>query len=93
MATFKEYIDEKVVFSQKHNKKGECKVYTSPMVNNGYHKEIVWDDGHMWCEVTELVTEDVEVEIHGLKTWTTIELWKTEYWTTESKSKYLWEKA
>ena len=92
-ATFKEYMADKEAFAKKHNKKAECKVFTSPMENNRYHKEMCWSDGHMWCEVTEMITEDVEAEAHGIKVTVPVTLWRTEVWSTEQPSKYMYERA
>lgn len=91
--TYKEYIDEKVAFANKHNLKGDFQVETSPMINNCYHKVYSWDDGANWYEVMELVREEVEFEVRGLKHKTTVEMWRTEYWSTEFGSRYLYERA
>lgn len=92
-ATFKEYMEQKTAFAQKHNKKGECKVWRHPMINNRSHEEMSWTDGHEWCEVTELITEEVEIEVHGIKTTVSVDLWRTEFWSTEHKSKYMYERS
>ena len=92
--TYREYENQKIAFAKKHNRKAECKVYTSPMENNRYHKEYCWSDGHQWCEVIELVTETVEAEAHGINFNVEVELYRTEFWSTEdSRSKYLYERA
>lgn len=92
MATFNEYINDKVAFARKHNET-DCKKFTSPMINNRYHSEMVWGDGAIWYEIVELITEDIELEAHGVKTFAPVKWWRTEYWTSESGSKYLYEKA
>lgn len=86
--TYEQYNKELAKFAQKHNAKAECKIYTSPMENNRYHKEYCWEDGANWCEVTELITETIEVEAHGLTFKCEVEMWRTEYWSTEAGSKY-----
>lgn len=91
--TYTEYMNDLKAFSQKHNKKAELKIYTSPMENNRYHKNYCWSDGHEFCEVTELITEQVEIEVHGIKMNVSVEMWRTEYWSTEAPSKYFYEKA
>ena len=55
MATvsFGEYLKELQTFAEKHNENGGVKTYTSPMENDRYHKEICWEDGATWYEVTE----------------------------------------
>ena len=91
--TYKDYLKELAEFAAKHNANGELKVYTSPMVNNRYHKDYCWSHGANFSEITELVTEEVEVEVHGLKVKVNVEFWKTEYWSTEAGSKYFYQKA
>lgn len=92
--TFEEYMNELKKFSEKHNKKAELKVYTSALVNDRYHKEYCWSDGHVFYEVNELVEEIIEAEAHGLKVRVPVKFWRTEYWTTEnSSSKYVYERA
>ena len=91
--TYKEYEEEKMEFIKKHNAKSDCKVETSPMVNNRYHKEYMWEDGACWCELSELVSEIAEVVVHGITVKTSVDLWRTEFWSTESGSKYFYEKA
>ncbi len=91
--TFKQYAEEKRAFFTKHNKKGEFKVYTSPMVDDVYHKEYCYSHGAQWCERTELVHEQAVAEAHGIKIPVTVALYKTEYWSTEAPSKYFYERA
>ena len=87
-----QYYEEKYNFIEKHNKKSECNIYTSPMENNRYHKEYCWKDGAMWCEITELVTEPAVAKVHGLEVIVPVELWKTEFYSTEAPSKYFYER-
>lgn len=91
--TYGEYLKEQATFAQKHNKKSECRIYTSPMVENRYHKEYCWENGANWYEVTELITEEKEVEAHGIIFKVEVKMWRTEYWSTESGSKYFYERA
>ena len=88
--SYTEYNKELMAFVQKHNKKAECKIETSPMENNIYYKNYYWSDGAAWSERTELVSETVEIEKHGLTFKAEIECWKTEFWSTESGSKYFY---
>lgn len=90
--TYSEYAKELTEFAKKH-RCYDAHCYTSPMDNNRYHKERCWADGANWYEVTELVTETKEVEAHGLKFEVEVEFWRTEYWSTESGSKFFYEKA
>lgn len=91
--TYGDYLKEQSKFAQKHNKKAELKIYTSPMENNRYHKEYCWSDGAMWCEISELITEIVEAEAHGIKVNAKVNFYRTEFWSTEAPSKYFYEKA
>lgn len=91
--TYDQYLKELQAFCKKHNKKAECKVETSPMINNSYHKNYMWSDGANWTECSFIVRELAECEIHGIKFSTPVDLWKTEYYSTESPSKYFYTKA
>ena len=37
--TYEQYMQELTDFCQKHNNKGELTIFTSPMIDNKYHKE------------------------------------------------------
>jgi hypothetical protein len=92
--TYSEYMQEHTNFARKHNQKSECKIYTSPMENNRYHKEYCWQHGANFYEVTELVTEKVKVMVHGIEVVVDVDFWRTEYWHSDnSKSKFFYEKA
>lgn len=86
--TYEQYNKELAAFAAKHNKKAECRIYTSPIENDRYHKEYCWEDGANWYEITERITEETEIEMHGMKFKVEVEFWKTEFWSTESGSKY-----
>ena len=87
--SYGEYNRELADFAAKHNKKGECKIYTSPMENDRYHKEYVWSDGSEWYEVTELIREKGTINVHGIEFVVEVEMWRTEFWSSDnSKSKY-----
>lgn len=96
MATvnFKEYQKDLVNFCTKHNEKADCIIYTSPMVNNSWHKEYCYSDGSTFYEINEIIEEKVEIEIHGIKANVTVKLYRTEYWSTDnSQSKFYYEKV
>ena len=91
--TFREYQEDLIAFCQKHNKKAECRVETSPFENNQYHKNYLYSDGATFTEINEIVYEEVEIEVHGIKVKTTVELFRTEYYSTDnSKSKFVYQK-
>ena len=92
--TYDEYLKELNAFCVKHNKKAECKVATSAMIENCYHKDYMWSDGHNWTEITTLVMETAHVEVHGVTVSVEVLFYRTEFFSTEdSRSKYLYIKA
>lgn len=92
--TYKEYMDEKIKFYQKHNEKSDYVIHDSGMENNKYHKITAWEHGAEWTEITELIEVPAIAKAEcGIETPVTVKLWKTEYWSTESGSKYLYETA
>lgn len=92
--TFAEFDKEYTAFAIKHNKKAERKEYTD-MTDGVIHKTVCWSDGATWYEITETdYSEEVEIEVRGIKVKVNIPMRRTEYWSTEdSKSKYFYEKA
>lgn len=92
--TFADFDREYTAFAIKHNKKAERTEYTQ-MKDGVIHKMVAWTDGATWWEITDTnYSEEVEIEVRGIKTKVTVQLRKTEYWSTEdSKSKYFYERA
>lgn len=91
--TFAEFDKEYTAFAIKHNKKAE-RFEETYMTNGVIHKIVSWSDGATWWEITETeYSEEVEIEVHGIKVKVNVPLRKTEYWSTESKSKYFYERA
>ena len=90
---YEQYNAEKVAFIKKHNARSECNIETSPFIENGYNKVYSWEHGANWYEVMEIVEEEVEFEHRGLKFTTKVEMWRTEYWSSEFGSRYLYEIA
>ena len=89
--TYKEYMNDKRTFFEKHDYNFTTE--TSPMDEYGrYHKTYSFEDGAQWMETMspEYVTETVEVKL--VKVDVEIKLFRTEYWNTESGSKYYYEK-
>ena len=92
MATYIEYEGEKLGFIGKHLKKSDYRIDTSPMENNCYHKEYVFEHGAVWYEVIFLIEEEIVVEVHGIRCVVTVKFNKTEYWSTDDgKSKFIYE--
>ena len=92
--TFADFDREYTAFAIKHNKKAE-RFEETRMDNGVIHKIVSWSDGATWWEITETeYSEEVEIEVRGVKVKVNVPLRKTEYWSTESgKSKYFFEKA
>lgn len=68
------------------------KIETTPLINDSYHKHFISEDGAEMWECNRVITEDVEVEVHGIKCHTKVTLWETECWNTDdSKSMYHYE--
>ena len=89
--TYSEYMKDLEAFHKKH-RKADLQVYTSPLINNTYHKEYCYSDGAVFAEVNEMVHhEEITVDVHGIEIKTTVKMIKHEYWTTETKSKYWYE--
>ena len=89
--SFREYLDDLKQFAYKHNTESNVKEFTTPLVGDKWSKTIVWEDGAEWHEVSELIWEEVEVYAHGCRVQTHVELYRTEYWSTESGSKFVYQ--
>ena len=91
--SFKEYMNELTAFAKEHNEKGGCKEYTTAFENDTWSKTIAWEDGAEWCETTSHVLEPVHASVHGIQTTTYVEMYRTEFWSTQSGSKYMYQPA
>lgn len=88
---YKEYMTEKLDFISKHNH--DFIVDTSPMDDYGcYYKTYFFADGAVWNEKMSPETCPAVAEVHGIKVKVDVEMLKTEFWSTESGSKFLYEK-
>lgn len=91
-------IEYKNAFIKKHGSKGDWRVDTSPMYEDGkYVKVYIFDDGAQLIEINRPVDEvvDVEVEVKGIKITTklTVRLMESECWNTDdSESVFFYEK-
>lgn len=92
--TYDEYSKDLKNFIDKHSKKCDWKVYTSPLIDGQYHKNIVFEDGSEFTEINELnYSEVVEIMVHNIPATVTVDLIRHEYWSTDdSVSKYWYEK-
>lgn len=84
-----DYLDEKKAFFNKH---GEYHVVDHGMEYDRYFKTYAFADGAGWYEECGACSEDVEVEVHGIKVKSTVKLFRVEYWSSESPSKFYYEK-
>lgn len=88
---FNEYNDDKNNFFKKHDYNFKCGI--SSMDEYGcYHKEYVFEDGAIWYEAISPEYVDYEVEVKLVKIHETIKMFRTEFWSTESASKYYYER-
>ena len=89
--TYKEYMEDLQKFIEKHSKKYDYRVETSPFVDNRYHKEYLFEDGATFMEVNNMdVAELVEVQAHGMTFTTEIHFIKHEYWSTDDAVSKFW---
>lgn len=89
---YETYNNEKLAFIRKHDKK-EWHIETSPMDEYGvYYKTYIFEDGAQWCERMSPEYETIETEVHFVKVKAEVKFLKTEFWSTESGSKYYYEK-
>lgn len=91
--TFSEYMEDLKTFIDKHSKKYDYKVVTSPLKENRYHKEYIFEDSSFFTEINEMdVVEMVEVEVHGIKFQQDVHFIRHEYWSSDDAvSKYWYE--
>lgn len=89
--TYKEYNEEKSNFFKKHDYDFTCD--TSSMDEYGrYHKTYSFSDGAQWFEDMCPTYEIVEVEVCKAKVKLEVKMFRTEFYSTESPSKYYYEK-
>jgi hypothetical protein len=90
LVNVKDYENDKMAFFKKHN--FDYKVLTSDMESNRYQKVYVFEDGAEWYELSGKIIEEAEFKLHGLSFRKDVELFKTEFWSSEATSKYFYEK-
>ena len=90
MVAFEQYMKEKTEFFHKH---GEFRVHDKGMdKTDHYFKSYAFGDGALWCEVSGPVYEHVPVEVHGVRMTASVKLFRTEYWSSEAGSKFVYDK-
>lgn len=65
ITNYKYMTEEKRQFFEKHG--DPLQNYTSPLINDSYHKTITFDDGAVWYENTRPVHEPQEVTVKGIQ--------------------------
>ena len=91
VVSYKQYAEDKKSFFEKHDY--NYTLDTSPMDEYGrYTKTYIFEDGKVWYEVMSPTFESTEVEIHLVKVKVEVKMLRTEYWSSESPSKYYYEK-
>jgi len=87
---YKEYMSDKMAFVSKHNH--DYVLDTSPMDDYGcYYKTYCFKDGAVWYEKMSPEICPAVVEVHGVKCKVEVKLFKTEFWSTETESKFYYE--
>ena len=88
---YKQYTEDKKLFFEKHNY--NYTLDTSSMDEFGrYTKTYMFEDGSVWYEVMSPTLESTEVEIRFVKIKVEVKMLRTEYWSSESSSKFYYEK-
>lgn len=84
--TYNEYNEAKMSFFDRHDH--TYKTSTSPMIDDVWHKEYVFEDGAIWYERYEHVYIPVTVDVMRCKVDVEVEMLKNEFWSTDnSKSR------
>lgn len=90
--TYEGYLNDLEKFINKHSKKADWRVITSPYKNGQYHKQYVFEDGAILTDVNYMEGETYPVFVEELGFTANIPVIKHEYWSTdESGSKYWYE--
>lgn len=90
ITSYREYTAEKREFFNKHDSLWACE--TSSMDNYGvYYKEYIFADGAIWSERMSPAFEQIHAEVKKVDVRKEVKMLRTEYWTTESQSKYCYE--
>ena len=90
--TYKEYTAEKQAFVEKHGS-SDWKVSTSQMDEYGrYCKTYIFGDSAIWYELMSPETETATFTHRGIEFKQDVKMMRIEFWSTESGSKYYYEK-
>ena len=87
---WEEYQNDLAKFIQKHSKKYDWRVVTSPYENGQYRKEYLFEDGSTFTDINYLENEFYEVMIEDLGFSAKIPVIKHEYWSTDNATSKYW---
>lgn len=88
VVSMKEYLEFQYKFLREHVVEN---VYTTKMIDNSYSKHYICEDNSELWECNEVVTEQVEVEVHKVKMTIPVRMIRHEMWTNEHASVYAYE--
>ncbi len=89
--TVKEYTEEKMAFLAKHD--FDYQLETSSMDEYGvYTKFYNFTDGAQWYERMAPRYDTITTEVRKVMMSVQVKLLETEYWSSESKSRFYYEK-
>lgn len=91
--TMKMYNDLKTEFYKKHGSDNGYREDSSIDEYGRIYKTVSFEDEASWYELTEKVAEKAIIEKHGIKSRVTVCYYRTEFWSTEMGSIYLYEAA
>lgn len=90
--TYETYRSQQAKFFNDHFG-AEWEVETSPMDEYGtYYKNYYFDDGAVWSERMSVEYVQQEIEVKLVKMTVEVKMLKTEFWSTESRSMFYYEK-
>ena len=91
--TMAQYNKAKADFLRKHSKGNGIKE-RGGLDGDTIHKIYECQDGGMWHEITQPITETIKGMAHGLDVVAEVQMYRTEIWDTDnSTSRYLYEVA
>lgn len=84
------FYNEKLDFFKKHDM--DYQVLTLEQEDNKYLKTYCFNDGAVWYELMDKIEEVVDATAHNIVIHTKVQFARTEYWTSESGSKFFYER-
>lgn len=90
MVTYQEYNKDFLDFNSRHGHAWH--VETTDIINNSWMKIYTFGDGAKWWESIGPSFESVDVVCKGVHLRLPVKLLRVEYWTSESSSKFYYDK-